>query len=387
MILFDQICSDLLARLEAVEMIAHSDMLAVVHAWIPSSEIPPFEHFARERLDGVLTISQLKQITGDASHVPVRLKNATPFRPFERLLQMFSMPLYGSFDPTLLMAIVFPLFFGLILGDIAYGLFILGLSLWARRRWRHKPIGRDVASMGVACAVSAILFGIIFGEFLGDLGERTGMIPVYIGKFRLMPLWKHRELIINELLGVTICIGFFHIVLGLILGIIESVRMNSRRHLWESAGLLLGLIGVSLFSIISILKVELAWLPASIGLPVSLVALAISTVTLMVFCSPVAPIEIISLVGNVLSYSRLMALGVAGMVLANLANSVAASQSSIVVGIVLAIPIHALAIALGILEPTIHALRLHFVEFLPRFFIGDGRTFSPLQRKDRDHEV
>ena len=82
-----------------------------------------------------------------------------------------------------------------------------------------------------------------------------------------------------------------------------------------------------------------------------------------------------------------MALGVAGMVLANLANSVAASQSSIVVGIVLAIPIHALAIALGILEPTIHALRLHFVEFLPRFFIGDGRTFSPLQRKDRDHEV
>ena len=81
-----------------------------------------------------------------------------------------------------------------------------------------------------------------------------------------------------------------------------------------------------------------------------------------------------------------MALGVAGMVIANLANAMAAKQDNYFAGLLVALPIHLLAVALGVLEPTIHALRLHYVEFLPKFFAGDGRSYVPLTRKGEQDE-
>jgi V/A-type H+-transporting ATPase subunit I len=236
--------------------------------------------------------------------------------------------------------------------------------------------------MAIWCASASIVFGIIFGEFLGNLGEITGVIPLKIGGIQILPIWHSRHHVINELLQLTIIIGFCHVVLGLLLGIIESARMRNKHHMWENIGLMLGLLGLVLF----FLPIDEGIIPTS-SLHVTAGAMLVVGIFLLIrHIGPAGPIEIISLVANILSYCRLMALGIAGMFLANVANSLAGKQESLVLGIIVALPMHLVAVALGIIGPTIHALRLHFVEFLPKFYIGDGRDYSPLQRKDHINE-
>ena len=183
---------------------SHSDMLCIGHAWLPSEDIDQLRQDLKAKVSPSLSVTELRDMAGQSQNVPVRLENAKVVRPFENLLKLFSVPLYGSFDPTILMAIVFPLFFGLILGDIGYGLILLGLTLWGRRRWRHIPIVKDVTAMAIWCCGASILFGIIFGEFLGDLGHRSGVVPLVVGGVRLLPIWESRELIIDEPLMLEI---------------------------------------------------------------------------------------------------------------------------------------------------------------------------------------
>lgn len=374
----EQVCADTLTRLESLDLLAHSEMLVAGQAWLPSGDVGDLREHLMAAVDPACLVTELRDMAGQSQNVPVHLENPKAVRPFEKLLSLFSTPLYGSFDPTILMAIVFPLFFGLILGDIGYGLILLGLTLWGRRRWKHIPLAQDVTSIAIACCGASILFGIIFGEFLGDLGHRLGWIPLSIGGLRVLPIWEERSLIINELLTLTIVIGFLHMSLALVLGITESIRMKNRHHLLESLGLAAGLLGVVL--LLAPLSPETV--PVAVRKALGFTSLGGGIITLGINGGVAGPIELISLVANILSYCRLMALGVAGMVLANLANSIAAGQANIFVGILLSLPMHALAVALAILEPTIHALRLHYVEFLPKFFVGDGREYTPLRRKE-----
>lgn len=377
----DQICADALARIDCIGNMAHSTLLSVIHAWMPSDHVGDFKLFLQKHLGGDMCVTELRSTPVSHDQIPVRLKNVPVVKPFERLLKVFSDPLYGTVDPTPIMAVTFPLFFGLILGDIAYGLIILCGALWARRRWKQNMLARDITSVAVWCAAASMLFGIIFGEFLGDLGTRTGVIPIRIGGLSVIPLWQSREHIITELLVVTIALGFAHIVLGLLLGIFEAIRAKSIRHAWGKLALLLGLFGVILFAVPLIMQIDLPWLGAATWKGIAVSMVAVSVVILIVSTGPLGPVEIISLVANILSYSRLMALGVAGMVIANIANSMAATQASYFLGILVAIPIHFLAVALGVLEPTVHSLRLHYVEFLPKFFASNGRSYTPLKRK------
>ncbi|OVE81722.1 hypothetical protein BVY04_02710 [bacterium M21] len=373
----DLICSDNLSRLDCSARMAHSDMIHVLHGWMPSDEVATLRGQLTEQLGCEVVITELDTGREHSEQVPVRLHNAAIFRPFERLLKLFSDPQYGSLDPTPLMAIVFPLFFGLILGDAAYGLIIVGLAVFARYKFGRNAVIRDITSIAIWCGASSVLFGIVFGEFLGDIPHRLHWVPLKIGDVSIFPIWQERKFVINELLMLTVAIGFVHIVFGLCLGIYDAIRHKSRHHFGERAGLLIGLLGVTLF----IMPHSVIPLEAKKGIAIAMIVIA--SCLLLYFSGPAGPVELISLVANVLSYSRMMALGIAGMVLAELANKLAAGQEYLVLGVAIAAPIHILALTLGILEPTIHALRLHFVEFLPKFFSGDGRPYTPLTKKGK----
>ena len=170
-------------------------------------------------------------------------------------------------------------------------------------------------------------------------------------------------------------IGTEHILLGLILGLWEGFKEKDKHHLLERGGRLLGLI--ALFMLTGILVDFLPngfMTPAIALLTVGTVFLAWSLGKIGVI---IAPIELIGLVGNVLSYLRIAAIGLSSVYLALVASEIAGMVGSIVIGVIIAVLLHALNLVLGTFSPTIQSLRLHYVEFFRNFYQGGGRLYQP----------
>jgi V/A-type H+-transporting ATPase subunit I len=301
---------------------------------------------------------------------PVILQNPWPAKPFESLVKLLALPRYGHIDPTQLMAFFLPIFFGMILGDVGYGILVLAFSLGFLRRFKAGVL-RDILLVLVMGSGWSILFGFLYGEAFGTLGE-------YIG---LQPLWFDRtnsEHVLG-LLIMTVAVGAVHITLGLILGVWEAIKDRSRNHLLERGGMLVGLIG--LFFMVGVLTDFLPQGFMSVAIAIVIVGIVLLSTSLGCLGIIMGPIEFITLIGNVLSYLRIAAIGLASVYLAKVANEVAGITGNIVVGAILAILIHALNLVLGMFSPTIHSLRLHYVEFFRKFYEGGGKPYEPFRSR------
>ena len=281
-------------------------------------------------------------------------------------MRLLSLPRYGELDPTRLMALFMPIFFGMMLSDLGYGLILLALCLVARRRLASRT-ARDILAVLSFGAGWTIVFGILFGEAFGTLGEHLGMRALWFE--RASP--EH----VSGLLLMTLAVGAIHIVLGLLIGVWEAAKEKSRSHLFERGGMLVGL--VALFAIVGTLT---DMLPEGLLTP-AVGALILGIVLLSVPLGWVGilmgPIEFIGLIGNILSYLRIAAIGLASIYLAQVANEMAGRAGNLVVGAIVAVLLHALNLVMGAFSPTIHSLRLHYVEFFRKFYQGGGRPYQP----------
>jgi V/A-type H+-transporting ATPase subunit I len=236
-------------------------------------------------------------------------------------------------------------------------------------RKMKKGVARDVLTVLAMGAGWSILFGFLYGEAFGTLGEHLGMHA----------LWFERASTENvaSLLVMTIGVGAVHITLGLILGVWEAIHSRSRSHLLERGGMLVGLI--SLFFLIGVLVDFLPrgfMSPAIAGLIIGIALLGASLGWLGIL---MGPIEFISLIGNILSYLRIAAIGLASVYLAKVANDMVGMAGNLIVGVILAVLIHALNLVMGAFSPTIHSLRLHYVEFFRKFYESGGRPYQPFR--------
>jgi V/A-type H+-transporting ATPase subunit I len=348
-----------------------TDMTFILAGWIPGKDLERVKAALREALGEAFLLQALPLTPALQGRAPVVLQNPPPARPFESLVNLLSLPRYGHIDPTTLMAFFLPIFFGMILGDVGYGVLLLGLSLVLFRKYKKGTI-HDILIVLAMGSGWGILFGFLYGEAFGALGE------TYLG---MHALWFERASAENMagLLIMTIVVGAVHVTLGLILGVWEAAREKSRSHLLERGGMLLGLIG--LFLIVGVLTHTLPqglMSPAVAGMIVGIVLLGASLGWLGVL---MGPIEFIGLIGNVLSYLRIAAIGLASVYLAKVANDMAGSIGNLVVGVIIAVLIHALNLVLGAFSPTIHSLRLHYVEFFRKFYEGGGRHYEPFKSR------
>jgi V/A-type H+-transporting ATPase subunit I len=184
---------------------------------------------------------------------------------------------------------------------------------------------------------------------------------------------------VGGLLLMTLAIGAVHITLGLVLGIWEAIKEKSRSLLLERGGMLVGLI--SLFMLVGVLSNYLPQefrTPAIAGLIIGVTLLGASIGWLGLL---MGPIEFVGLIGNILSYLRIAAIGLASVYLAKVANDMAGLAGNLVVGAMLAVFFHALNLVLGAFSPTIHSLRLHYVEFFRKFYEGGGRAYQPFKSR------
>lgn len=351
-----------LAQLDAAGRLGSTRRTFVAVGWVPRRALTTLADGLTARLGSTVVVEEVE--AGEGEEPPVLLANRRPARPFESLVNLVALPRQGSIDPTPLMAAFLPLFFGMMLGDVVYGAVLLGVVLALRRRF---PAGilSDLTRVLTFCAAWSVVWGFVYGEALGDLGHRV------IG---LEPLWADRAEAIQPLLLLAVAVGAFHLVLGLVLGVWSAWRERARTQLAERAGTLVALAGLFLLA-----GSAAGRLPDGVVTP----AVAAVVVGLVVLSFPhgplgllLGPVELLGAVGNILSYLRLAAIGLASVFLARVANELGAA-APLWLGLMVATLFHALNLALGTFSPTIQALRLHYVEFFTKFVEPGGQRYEP----------
>lgn len=358
---------DRLEELAVLGRFGETDHTFVIVGWTPERDLPRVKEALAAEVGDAVLVEVLPLSHADEARAPVALVNPGPTRPFQSLVRLLALPRYGGIDPTMLMAFFLPIFFGMILGDVGYGALLLVLCFFLLRRFRKTGTVRDIVQVLAMGSAWGIVFGFLYGEAFGTLGEHLGMRALWISRTSAAQ--------VSGLLLSAIAVGVIHITLGLVLGVWEAVRERSRNHLLERGGMLVGLIG--LFVVVSVL---VKWLPSGFmtpGIAILIIGIALLGASLGWLGLLMGPIEFIGLLGNILSYLRIAAIGLASVYLARVANELAGSLGNVVVGVIVAILIHALNLVLGAFSPTIHSLRLHYVEFFRKFYEGGGRPYAP----------
>ena len=354
---------DHLATLEAMEKAAATKRAFVLEGWIPTVAEPQLEKRLRTDFGGTVEVEVVSSEEWSGDTAPVVLKNPRLFRPFEAITEMMPLPRYGTIDPTPFVAIFFPMFFGIVLGDIGYGV-ILGLVAFILRlRSSAGTKLRSVSEIGLACALFTIVFGFLYGELFGDLGHRIGLHPIIF----------NREEAFFPFLGLAVALGVVHVVLGLILSAVQLFRRNKRHALGR------GLAAIMVLLIVMALMAAAGMLPERFFSPL-VIATLVALPVLVVAEGILAPVELVSTLGNVLSYARIMAVGTASVMMAVVANRMVGALGGVVVGVICALTFHLVNFVLGVFSPTIHVLRLHYVEFFGKFFSPGGSQYRPFRQ-------
>jgi V/A-type H+/Na+-transporting ATPase subunit I len=362
---------DISEELEEFNKFGYSEFTFVVMGWIPKKYLQRIKELVKNTFGDTVVIQELEVSAEEMEKAPTFYDNPRWVKPFESIMQLVRPPKYREIDPSPFLAIFFPIFFGIMVGDIGYGLVILAFALIIKNKFRTVDFARNLADILIISSISTIIFGFIYGEIFGDFGELMGWLhPVhYIGV-----TWNRLEAILPMLI-FAIAIGVLHIFLGLIIGIVNEVTRKNKKHLSEKVGMLLALSGL-----ITIIFLALEMIPAWMLYP-AIIMVIVALVLIIYGAGALGPLEIMSSIGNILSYSRLMAIGLASVILAFVANKLGEEMEILAVGIFVAVLLHALNIVLAMFSPSIHSVRLHLVEFFSKFYEGGGIVYKPFKRE------
>ena len=357
----------------------------------------------------------------DDAQPPIKFDNGDFSEPFELLVDLVGRPKYGTFDPTLLMTFTFPIFYGMILGDWGYGLVLVALAAYfGTKPFAADPIAKNGLTilrwMGIWC----IIWGLIFAEGFGFVWDDTGQLG-NSSPFDFIYDWTYANIHVpgtmadllamgglhvpfhratpggglQEYVVLSVYVGILHIFVGLFIGLITVLKAHGAAAAYfEKGSWLLIMTGGTMqarnmvMGFNELFEFQVWTVLIAVGLASLVVGLAVYEKFGWVGGLVMGPIEIFGLLANTLSYLRIMGVGVAGVKIAEISISMgwdkigpaldSGDYLTLVVGIVLFVLIQLFAIALGILSPSIHAVRLHFVEWMGKFYDGSGKAFAPL---------
>lgn len=368
----ERILVDKNKEIEAFGHFGRTDHTCMVMGWVPEKYLAPTREALMAKFGERVVITELSLSREDYDEAPTFYENPKLVKPFEFFMQLVRPPRYLEVDPSPILAIFFPFFFGLMVGDIGYGLVILGFALFMRWRFSDLDWMRSLMNIMIICSIPTIFFGFLYGEFFGDLGEMMGWIhPVHFAGIT----WNRMEAMLPMLI-IAVAIGVIHVFLGLGLGIMNAITMRSTKHVAEKAGMIAVISGLIL-----IIGAGAGALPPVL-LPSGIVAFIVGLPLIVYGAGPMGMLEIMGTVGNILSYARLMAIGMASVILAVVANTLGGALGIVLLGVLVAVLLHSLNIVLAMFSPSLHSIRLHVVECFSKFYEGGGTLYTPFKQQE-----
>ena len=376
----------------------------VITGYIPAESAPALEKELTEKFEAYVEL----ETPAEDEDVPVKLKNNAFAAPVEGVLESYSMPGRKEIDPSTLMAVFYYFLFGMMLSDAGYGLLmVIGCGVALAEFKNMEESLRKFLKMFLYCGISTVFWGAMFGSFFGDavtvIGKTFFNVDIAIPALWFMPLNEPMRLLLFSFL-----IGVIHLFAGL--G--AQFYQLARQGLWKDAifdvvfwymlvgGGILYLLSMQMFADMVSLGFTL---PAAVG-TAGAIAAGIGAVGIVLTAgresrSPFKRLlkglyglyGVSGYLSDILSYSRLLALGLATGVIASVFNQMGAmlgnSPAGVAVFVFAFLVGHTLNLGINVLGAYVHTNRLQFVEFFGKFFEGGSRKFNPFSAKTKYFKI
>ncbi|RJX29256.1 MAG: V-type ATP synthase subunit I [Dethiobacter sp.] len=361
---------------QVVTNLARTNNAFIMEGWIREKDLPELEKKLSAGCDTVVAVAREPE---PGEHFPVSLENTRLVAPFEFITTLYGVPHPHGVDPTLALTPFFVMFFGLCMSDAGYGVVIAALAALALWKLKMSKMARRVFWILLAGGISTIIFGALIGGWFG------GLIP-------LEPLFFNALLDPMRMLVYALAIGVFQIFVGMGIQFYHNIRAGkildaiSDQLFWG-----LFIIGLIMFAFPE-LKVVATNLSLASAAGLVLTQGRAQTGIFRKFLSGLFSLyNVTGFLGDILSYSRLLALGLASSVIAMAVNMLAFMLGGTIIGSVLMVIMliggHTFNIVINILGSYVHSSRLQYLEFFNRFFVSGGRPFKPFKLNTNYVEV
>ena len=361
-----------LGRAEAEERLVGTESVVCMRGWLTAPE--------EAKLTAVLAKYDCAWDLADPTEdeypeVPVKLQNNKFTEPLNMVTNMYSLPAYGTVDPNPLMAPFFILFYGIMMADMGYGLLMILASIIITKKSRPKGTSGQMFGLMFSCGISTFLMGALTGGFFGDfLPQLVGIIDPDTTFKALPSLFTPLDDTITILIG-AMALGFVQIVTGMAISFVEKIKKGQIMDaIWEEltwwvvfagiACMALGVTNIVLYVGLAMVVVGSGWSAKGFGKVTAIFGSVYNHVT--------------GYFGDILSYSRLMTLMLAGSVIASVFNTLGAIPGNVVFFLLVSVAGNGLNFALNLLSCYVHDLRLQCLEYFGKFYQDGGKPFEPL---------
>lgn len=380
--------SSLLLRLKTTENFLKSKSIVAIEGYYPTELHNEFENMIKSTLGDDYYL-EFEAAEGD--DVPVKLKNNKVFESFESITSMYSVPKYKEIDPTPLLAPFYIFFFGMMLSDAGYGFVIFIGTLIALTTFNLDDDMRKSVKMFFLLSISTIFWGVMYGSYFGDF-------------IKIQPLWMKPDSNVGLLMIVSVVMGLIQIYVGLGIKAYIQIRDKDYFGAFADVGLwYITLSGAIIWALSAFTDLS------SFGIPAIVISVAkYATIAGMIgivltngrheksigaklgqgFYSLYG---ITSYVGDLVSYTRLAALGLATGFIAYAFNimvdMVSTSLATVIFGVAIFVVGHIFNLFINALGAYVHTCRLQYLEYFGKFYEGGGKAFEPLKYNSKYFKI